>query len=99
MDNKNIPENFVKISPIPDSKSTRFDYSFRTFFKKEGNLISCIIPAFDISFTVTEGEDRNAVGIAMVNSFIDYWAINYGLMRFAIELKKLGFKTEHERCY
>lgn len=71
----------------------KIDAIFNVVSKKDGSMISCYIPGFDIFFSVSESEKIESRAKNMVYSFLSYWVKTAGHKSFFLELHKLGFRT------
>lgn len=51
------------------------------------------IPAFDIFFTCTSGDQAKKRASNLVDSFFDFWVLETGWKKFILEIHKLGFRA------
>jgi len=76
-------------------KGNKIHYGFNVFYKKDGDMYSCYIPAYDVYFSCAKDEETMGDRAqAIVSSFYDYWLDRESGKLFIYKILKLGFKAK-----
>lgn len=90
---------FVSITPVSDHQiGVKIGYSVLTYKEEGSNLLSCYIPAFDISYSAADLDVAKRKGAILIKSLTDHFFLHTknGLKGIVLELHKLGFKTHDD---
>jgi hypothetical protein len=68
-------------------------YSAITNKEDDSNMITCVIPAFDICFTANNEEEVGTKSAIMIKAFFEFWLKKQGVKQFGLEIHKLGFRA------
>jgi hypothetical protein len=80
----------------PTPTELRISYNFRAYFKPEGEMYSCVIPAFGLCFSAKSKDEAVAKAPKVASLYLDFWVQQQGLSKFSIELHKLGFRAKRD---
>jgi hypothetical protein len=67
--------------------------SFNVLGKKEGDMYSWYVPAYDIYFSSPTEEIGRKRAKSAVMSFFNYWTKEQSFKNFILEIHKLGFRA------
>lgn len=90
---------FVSITPVSDHQiGVKIGYSILNFKEEGSSMLSCYIPAFDISYSASDLESASRKGAILIKSLTDHFFLhtNDGLKGIVLELHKLGFKAHDD---